>query len=329
MGTKTAEKGNASSANGQVVIYSSLEGVLSNFLSAYKDAHQLDTNHVSAYSAHPTAIYERITREITAGSQTADLVILPHYMILQMQQEGLLRSYTSMEAKAYPKEFWSEKGWAALTVEINGIAHNPRRIKRYGLPTTVEELAKPKWKGRIALQTLTKYPEGKLGFYFITAMKRHLGEERWRSFLSNLAENVEPTSFDCLAKMADSVVKGEHDFAIPSTLRRLSLVDPAEGALEFLILEDLPQMASFKTVALIKKGLNPELAKQYFDFAISQSYQEHIGKNLTGELPARPNVKTRYCITRPNLRPTHYFPSKDNVANFSSGVKEIRNLGLI
>jgi len=256
------------------------------------------------------------------------MVILPHYLVLQMQREGLLRPYASNQTKTYPNEFYSLGGWAAVTVEPTGIVYNPNKVNPDDLPTTVEELTDPKWKGKVAMQSLTEYPEGMLGFYYVLALKPHLGEDRWRSFLSNLAKNVNPDVFDCLALISRSIVKGDNHFGIPLTLRRVSLVDAAEGKVEFLPLDDLPYMTSFKTVGLMKNGSNPNTAELFFDFALSKDFQEYIGQKISGELPARPGVKTSFWVTTPNVNPTYYFPKMDDVVNFQSYISEIRHLGL-
>lgn len=328
METMVEDKVEAAKREGQIVIYSSLEGVLSNFISAYRTVHQQDQGHISFYSAHPMAVYEKIKAEIKAGIPTADMVILPHYLVLQMQHEGLLRSHTSSETKTYPKEFYSPDGWATMAVEPTGAVYNPYKLNGDDLPTTVEELTDPKWKGKVAMQALTEYAEGMLGFYYVIALKPHLGEERWRSFLSNLAKNVNPAVFDCLAYMSRSIVRGDYHIGIPLTLRRVSLVDAAEGKVEFLPLEDLPQMASFKTLGLMKNGSNPNTADLYYDFALSKDFQEHMGQKIWGELPARPGVKTSFWVTTPNMSPTHYFPKMEDVMNFQSYISEIKHLGL-
>jgi len=59
MQTLVENRVKAAKREGQIVIYSSLEGVLSNFLSAYKAAHQQDHGHISFYSAHPMAVYQK------------------------------------------------------------------------------------------------------------------------------------------------------------------------------------------------------------------------------------------------------------------------------
>lgn len=328
MKTLREDRVKAAKREGHIVIYSSLEGVLASFLSAYKAAHHEDHAHISFYSAHPMAVYEKIKAEIKAGIQTADMVILPHYLVLQMQHEGLLRPYSSSETKTYPKEFYSPEGWASVTVEPMGIVYNPNKVNENDLPTNLEELTDPKWKGKVAMQALTEYPEGMLGFYFILALKPHLGEDRWRSFLSNLAKNVNPVVFDCLALISRSIVRGEYHFGIPLTLRRVALVDAAEGKVEFLPLDDLPHMASFKTVGLMKNGSNPNTAEQFFDFAISKEFQEHIGQKVLGELPARPGVKTSFWVTTPNVTPTYYFPKMSDVQNSQRHISEIKHLGL-
>ncbi len=330
--TMVEDKVEAAKREGQIVIYTSLKDVLLSLISGYRTAHKQDHSHISFYSAHPMAIYKKIKAEIKAGIPTADMIILPHYLVLQMQHEGLLRSYTSIETNVYPKEFYSPDGWATMLVEPIGPVYNPFKLNEGDLPTTVEELADPKWKGKVAMQALTKHSEGMLGLYYIMALKPCLGEERWSSFLSNLAKNVNPAVFECLLYMSQSIGRGDYHIGMPITLRKASMVDAVEGMeegrVEYLPLEDVPQMASFKTLGLMKNGSNPNTADLYYDFALSKGFQELIGQSMCSELPARPGVKTTFWVTPPNIQGTHYFPKMEDVANFPRSISEIKALGL-
>ena len=327
------DKVKTAKSEGQIVIYTTLKDVLLNLISGYRDAHKQDHTHISFYSAHPMAVYNKIKEEIKAGIPTADMVILPHYLVLQMQREGFFRSYTSIETKSYPKEFYSKDGWATMLVEPIGPVYNPFNLNKDDIPTTVEELADPKWKGKIAMQALTKHSEGMLGLYYIMALKQYLGEKRWRSFLSNLVKNVNPAVFECLLYMSQSVGNGDYQIGIPITIRKASMIDAVEGMkegrVEYLPLEDVPQMASFKTMGLMKNSSNPKTANQYYDFALSKGFQELLGQRKCGELPSRPGVKTTFWVTTPNIQGTHYFPKMEDVANFQRSVSEIKTLGLI
>ena len=103
------------------------------------------------------------------------------------------------------------KNWFALTMRARVIYASVERVKQDKI--SYEELADPKWKGKICLRP-GNHPYN-LGL--IAAMIAHLGEDGARAWLTGLKVNlaVKPTGND--RAQAKSVFAGECDLAIANT----------------------------------------------------------------------------------------------------------------
>ena len=86
-------------ADGRLIIYASLRGVLQNSVKAFRKKYEHLNLHVEYISSHPVPIERRIEVEAEAFKDlneegdpgTADVVIMPQFMLIQMTNKGLLR----------------------------------------------------------------------------------------------------------------------------------------------------------------------------------------------------------------------------------------------
>lgn len=310
-----------------IVIYASLRGVLLNLVSSFRKRYRHLPIHVHYFSSHPLPIYERIRNEISAGLPTADVVIVPHYLVLKMANEGLLREHYSHEFSHFPAGFFSEQnGWAAMAIEpISFVCNHSIGSIR---PSTFDELTEMRWRGKVATQTVTEFSEGLMGAYYLIALKKIVGKSKWESFLSRLC-NIDPVYYECLLHMTHALARGEQLIGFPATLRKASLADAIEeGELEQLYIKDMPQLACFRTIALLNNAKHPNVADLFFDFSLSEEWQKEMGLKLDGMVPSRPGIRTSYWISNPLTGGMIYFPGIDDVLALEEHVKIFKEIGL-
>src|ERR1700730_7979716 len=76
---------------------------------------------------HPFQILERIKQEAKNGMKTADVVLLPHYMVLRMKREKLLAPFKPAGMNAYPSKFHdAEDTWFAAGITFMSMAYNTK-----------------------------------------------------------------------------------------------------------------------------------------------------------------------------------------------------------
>jgi iron(III) transport system substrate-binding protein len=108
---------------------------------------------VNRYRASSEAVTQRIVQEARAGTAGADIVETNGTEMLTYQNAGniLIPYTTSPYRKTIPK-FGRFVGFTADRVEHFIVAWNTNLVSAADRPRTYEDLADPKWKGRIAME---------------------------------------------------------------------------------------------------------------------------------------------------------------------------------
>lgn len=97
------------------------------------------------------ALANQIVQE---GSATpADVYYGANSLTLQfLQQKGLLAGVTPSTLGQVPAHDTSPAGdWVGVSARVSGIVYNTQRLRPAELPTSILDLADPKWRGKLAL----------------------------------------------------------------------------------------------------------------------------------------------------------------------------------
>ena len=71
---------------------------------------------------------------------------------VQLRQEGLLQCYRPEAAKPFPATFRDEDGfWCGFAARARVLLVNTDLVGPHEMPTSIYDLTKPKWKGRIGI----------------------------------------------------------------------------------------------------------------------------------------------------------------------------------
>ena len=362
----------AAKEDGKLIIYASLRGVLQNSVKAFRKKYEHLNLHVEYISSHPVPIERRIEREAELFKDlpsdgdnrhiepgTADVVMMPQFMLIQMTNKGMLRECNSYikktHLKLWPDIIKNEKAtWAAMAVEPTGVVYNDALFnKLYAdkggldyLPTTFDEYVDPKWSevnGKVgiagqkiqtshAIQSLVRFPEGKMGFYYLISLKEHIGESKWTELMKSMAKNVAPATYECLLHMTHNLGLGQHVFGLPATLRKQGMGDDysymREGGLKPLVLTDIPPSAIARCAGLTAAGKNKGAAELFFNFICSSDWQNELGRTLDGMVPARPGTVTEYWVSQALDKGFIHYPKEEHVKKEEEYVEEFKSLGL-
>ncbi len=102
---------------GKVTVYTSFSFMLDTFDLSFRAMYPNDHLHLVTFRDHPKKVFERIKEEVESGESSADIVIGPHWMILNLQRSRLLKPYDSPEFAEYKQEFYDAKGaWCAIAL---------------------------------------------------------------------------------------------------------------------------------------------------------------------------------------------------------------------
>ena len=102
--------------------------------------------------------------------------------------------------------------WFGLSVRARTIVYNPKQVKPAEL-STYEDLANPKWKGRLCLRTSKKVYNQSLVAMMIARLGEPQSEKVVRGWVANLATDVFPDD----TKKMEAIAAGQCDVGIVST----------------------------------------------------------------------------------------------------------------
>lgn len=264
----------------KITIYASM-GVrrgISDLLWAFRRKYTLE--EFPAYlDDHPFPVLKRVEAELKNGLNTADIVIAPHYLLLQMKHKGLLAHYSCDAQPSFAYD--NSKTWSAIGITSMFPVYSERGDSE--APESIDELSARRWKSQIASQAILTSSAGNLTAYYLIALRRILGEGRWREVIETVSK-VKPATYDCIDHLLQALEAGEKSIALAAySLAYYRLKE--EGAhLKQLQVDELPRLYTFTSAGVLKDSEDNVSAHHFLDFLFSKEGQTSIGK-IWGILP--------------------------------------------
>lgn len=296
----------------ELKVYTSFSFILDTFDVSLRAEYADEHFHLITFRDHPKAVFEKIQNEIKSGKHSADIIIGPHWMILNLQLAGLLKPYNSPEYDVYPKDFFDPRGaWCAMALSPVGIAYNTDLINEAEAPTTLMEAVDEKWRGKLAVHEIVDNVEGQMGLTYLTSLHRIMGEKRWNDFVGRLS-SMKPTTYQCMPEMALNIGLGKSQIGLPANRACISYYLDIQGRpIVQKMPSDIPYMTTFApTIGLIKNGEHPEWAERAFDFALGEEWQSRV-EGLGGKIPTRPGLME----DSPIPDDAEFFPTLEDAKN--------------
>ncbi|HET9405520.1 MAG TPA: extracellular solute-binding protein, partial [Burkholderiales bacterium] len=241
------------------------------------------------------ALIERIRNE--GDKSPADVLItVDAGRLWRAEQLGLFQPVKSKVLETrIPSSYRHPQGlWFGFSARARIIAYNKERVKP-GDISSYEDLASPRWKGRIC----TRSAGHVYNLSLISSLVNYLGEaktEEWaRAVASNLARSPKGGDTDQLK----AVAAGECDLGISNTyyyVRLLKSKRPDEKAAAGKIGVILPNQKDRGTHVnisgggVLKHAPNREAAVRFLEYLASDEAQSYFA-NGNNEWPVVPSVK--------------------------------------
>jgi len=237
-----------------------------------------------------------IERMEAEGSRSpADLVFTVDISRLAaVVNAGLTQPVTSDTLSAnVPQEYRDPEGhWYGLTTRARIVYASKDRVAD-GEVTTYEDLADPKWKGRICTRSGTHA----YNIALTSAVIEHHGEADAKTWLAGVKDNLarKPQGND--RAQVKAIWAGECDIAIGNTYymgKRLADDEQKAWAdsvkVVFPTFENAGTHVNVSGVAMAKSSPNPEAALKMMEFLTSPTAQEVYAK-ANYEYPIAPNTE--------------------------------------
>ncbi|MEM4303065.1 MAG: extracellular solute-binding protein [Candidatus Caldarchaeum sp.] len=308
---------------GKLVVYGSVDYV---DIKSAIDAFQAKYPFIQVVYEHmrPPEVYTRITGELSANKPTADVVLISHTTGIRLAQEKRYLPYVSHESASYPDIFKDKNGeWTAAVLLPISFAYNTDKVKQP--PATLDQLTDPRWSGKAIMHDITL---GTTGTQYLVSLKNVIGETRWSQFLEKLAKNVKPVLDISVSTVAEKVASGEYHIGLITNLHDVVRLKLQGAPIDYFLPSEVPLLVAFSHIAIINTTKNPNSAKLFADFILSQEGQTIIG-NTPVRFPARPNTPAKFSLDKiipANVKLTIY-PDDEAVAKAREWANKFKEMG--
>jgi iron(III) transport system substrate-binding protein len=238
---------------------------------------------VDSFRGNNSTINNRFLTEARTGSNFADVIGIDGLNGWVFKEKGLLQSYNSKEAAAFPPAFQDPEGvlLCCSYVSTVAIAYNPRLVAKADVPKTYEDLLLPKWKGKLGMNSdmpesfaarVKAWGKDKTVNYFTGLMKQDASIRRGRTLLLQL------------------LGAGEFNPVVEVFAYRVLELQDQKVPVEIVQAE--PNLAWPMRLVLAKRASHPNAGKLFIDYILSSEGQSLIGS--LGRAVVRPGVKLKY-----------------------------------
>jgi iron(III) transport system substrate-binding protein len=211
-------------AEGEAVIYanmdvSAMKPLTDGFIKRYPGT-KIASVHFSG-----AAIITRLESEARAAKPLSDVVLSGQLGVLALIDKKIALRYRSPEREFFRSGLKDQDGlWTAYMTNVMVSAFNTRQVKNDEAPRTVNDLLKPRWKGKLTMDSQS--------YVWFGTMLQYLGEEAGLRFMKRLNEqNISHQRGRRL--MTQLVAAGEFDMTVETNLNSVLTLAKQGAPLSF------------------------------------------------------------------------------------------------
>ena len=234
----------------------------------------------------------KILNEGRAGRTAADVfdVTSGIYVLLDAH---VVAAYPPHSAAHFAPEYKDKDGyWTASNLYFMTLCYNTNLIKPADAPKTFEDLASPRWAGKIAWtsELAITGPPGFIGNVLTT-----MGQDAGMAYLRRFAA-LKPAALPISPRaVMDQVISGEYAIGMQIYNHHAAISAAVGAPVDWVKLE--PLIGLFSLMGVLKDAPHPNAARLFVEYVMSDEGQKVLADN--DYLPSSPTVPPRI----PGLRP--------------------------
>jgi len=225
---------------------------------------------------------------VQEGAQSpADLIYTENSPALEyLQERGLLASVDPSTLTHVPSQDNSPRGdWVGVTARVSVLVYNTTLVKPDQLPTSVMQLADPRWRGKLALAP------GETDFQpIVTSIVKSHGRTAALAWLQAVKTNAGDHVYPDNETVTDMVNRGQAPIGIINHYywyrERYELGAAAlHSAIAYFAPRDPGYVVDVSGAAVLKSSHNKQEAQRFLAFIVSKQGQEIIAHSHSYEYP--------------------------------------------
>jgi iron(III) transport system substrate-binding protein len=208
-----------------------------------------------------------------------------------LQEKGLLAKVDPSTLAKTASQYNSEAGdWVGVSARVSVLIYNPSLIKKTQLPTTVLQLATPKYSGKLA------FAAGETDFQpIVTSVDHTYGQAKTVSWLDGIKANAGGHAYPDNETVADEVNRGAVAFGVINQYYWYRMkAELGAGNIHSKITYFAPHNPGYvldvSGAAVLKSSTHQAAAQKFLAFLVSEQGQEVIAHSISFEYPLADGV---------------------------------------
>lgn len=256
-------------------------------IKAFEDAYGLK---ISGQDTDSAVIVQRVTEEADAGVSTPDVIFTTADAIQGLDDGKLLGSYAPGPGSTIPKEAVRDEGrFVGARDSIATLGWNTKLLKPEDVPKRWEELADPRWKGKLGLSPNdTSWYPSLLTYWVQHGKTQEEAQKLFEQIAANAVFIRGVTGRAELLASGDITIAHTYSSVIDGLVHKgapLAWQPPVD-----------PALVSFAGAALPKRPPHPAGAVLLVDWLLSEAGQKALGEADLGPSSDVPKLDFQYVL---------------------------------
>jgi iron(III) transport system substrate-binding protein len=244
---------------------------------------------VTVWRASSEDVLRRAVDETKAGRHDVDVIETNGPELEALHRENILQAITSpVTVDIFPPAVPAHHEWVGSRLNIITAAYNTDLVDAASVPTTWQDLLKPEWKGKLAI-------EAEAYDWLATVVDSFPSQEEGIAFFTELAKTNGLSLRKGHTLLANMTVSGEVPLAL-TTYQYKTVQLKADGApINWLALE--PSVARINGLGVSRTATHPNAALLFYEFTLTDAQKILLDRGFTptntaiAPLPADLNIK--------------------------------------
>jgi iron(III) transport system substrate-binding protein len=232
---------------------------------------------------------------VTEGSHSpADVVYTENSPALEyLQSKGLLAAVAQATLARTPSKYNSPQGdWLGVSARVSVLIYNPSLISASQLPSTVLQLAEPRYKDKLALAA------GETDFQpIVTSVAHTYGQATALKWLEGIKSNAASHVYPDNETIADEVNRGAAAFGVVNQYYWYRMqaelgASNVHSQIAYFAPRDPGYVLDISTAGILESSKHKAAAQKFLAFLVSKQGQEIIAHSISFEYPIASGVNT-------------------------------------
>jgi iron(III) transport system substrate-binding protein len=299
-------------------------GGSSQTLTLYNAQHEQTTDALISAFTKATGIKVRVDNddeddltariELEGSRSPADLFYTENSNWLeQLAQRGMLARVDSSTLANVPQADSASNGeWVGVSARVSVMVYNPSKISASQLPTSVLDLADPKWKGKIEIA-----PSETDFWPIVSSIARSKGQATALAWLEGLKANAgNGDAVPDNETITSDVSQGTTDLGIINhyyfyRLRSEVGQNSVDAKIAYFAPRDPGYLENISGAAILKSSKHQAAAQKFLAFLTSDAGQRVLAAGDSFEYPIHPGVAANAALTPlDELQPSAFTPAE-------------------